>query len=135
MCFKTFPRPSLTAGPATAPMPFAAAISCSCPASRRSTRTAAWLARATWRRSAARRARTSRGCCGTTHLALANVASLTVYLRDINDRSKIEPVQRAYFGSVRPARTVCGVAAFVVPGALIELQAVAYKPGSAKLIP
>ena len=70
----------------------------------------------------------------TTHLAITNVASLTVYLRDINDQSKIEPVQRACFGSVRPAHTVCGVAALAVPGALIELQAVAYKPGSAKLI-
>ena len=70
-----------------------------------------------------------------TRLTLTNVASLTVYLRDIDDQSKIEPVQRAYFGSVRPARTVCGVAALAVPGALIEVQAVAYKPGSAKLIP
>jgi len=71
----------------------------------------------------------------TTRLELTNAASLTVYLRDINDCNKIEPVKRAFFGSVRPAHTVCGVAALAVPGALIEVQAVACKPGSAKLIP
>jgi 2-iminobutanoate/2-iminopropanoate deaminase len=55
----------------------------------------------------------------------ADVAKVTVYLTDIEDRAKINPVREEFFGDARPASTLVEVSRLAVPGAKIEIEAVA----------
>jgi reactive intermediate/imine deaminase len=55
----------------------------------------------------------------------ADVVKVTVYLTDIADRVRINPVRQEVFGAVRPASTLVEVSALAVPGAKIEIEAVA----------
>jgi reactive intermediate/imine deaminase len=54
----------------------------------------------------------------------ADVLRVTVYLTDIADRARINPVRQEYFGTTRPASTLIEVSAFVVPGMKVEIEAV-----------
>lgn len=54
-----------------------------------------------------------------------DVLSVTVYLTDIEDRDKVEPVRREFFGDARPASATIEVSALAVPAAKVEVQAVA----------
>jgi 2-iminobutanoate/2-iminopropanoate deaminase len=58
----------------------------------------------------------------------AHVVKVTVFLTDIDDRPRINPVRVEFFGSARPASTLVEVSALAVPGALIEVEAVALIP-------
>jgi enamine deaminase RidA (YjgF/YER057c/UK114 family) len=53
---------------------------------------------------------------------------VTVYLTDIDDRSRVNPVRQQVFGETRPASTLVEVSALVIPGARIEVDAVALVP-------
>jgi 2-iminobutanoate/2-iminopropanoate deaminase len=55
----------------------------------------------------------------------ADVLKVTVYLSDVNDRARINPVRQEFFGAARPASTLIGVAALALPGMKIEVEAVA----------
>jgi len=59
----------------------------------------------------------------------ADVLRVTVYLTDIADRARINPVRQEYFGTTRPASTLIEVSAFVVPGMKVEIEAVVGLPG------
>ena len=54
-----------------------------------------------------------------------DVLKVTVYLTDVADRAKINPVRQEFFGKARPASTLIGVAALAVPGMKVEIEAVA----------
>lgn len=54
----------------------------------------------------------------------ADVLKVTVYLLDVNDRSKINPVRKEYFGAARPASTLIGVNELAIPGMKVEIEAV-----------
>jgi 2-iminobutanoate/2-iminopropanoate deaminase len=56
----------------------------------------------------------------------ADVVKVTVYLLDIDDRPKINPVRQEFFGETRPASTLVEVSRLAVEGALVEIEAVAY---------
>ena len=56
----------------------------------------------------------------------ADVVKVTVYLLDVDDRPKINPVREEFFGSARPASTLVEVSRLAVPGALLEIEAVAH---------
>lgn len=58
--------------------------------------------------------------------APADVAKVTVYLLDIDDRPRINPVRQEFFGASRPASTLVEVSRLAVPGALLEIEAVAH---------
>ena len=58
----------------------------------------------------------------------ADVVKVTVYLTDIGDRVRINPVRREIFGDVRPASTLVEVSALAIPGAKVEVEAVALVP-------
>jgi 2-iminobutanoate/2-iminopropanoate deaminase len=60
--------------------------------------------------------------------SFADVLKVTVFLTQISDRAKINPVRQEYFGSARPASTLVEVSALVVPGMLIEIEAIAGIP-------
>ena len=53
---------------------------------------------------------------------------MTVYLTDIDDRARINPVRQEVFGDARPASTLVEVSALAVPGAKLEIEAVALVP-------
>jgi reactive intermediate/imine deaminase len=54
----------------------------------------------------------------------ADVLKVTVYLVDIDDRAKINPVRQEVFGESRPASTLIQISKLAVPGAKIEIEAV-----------
>jgi enamine deaminase RidA (YjgF/YER057c/UK114 family) len=58
----------------------------------------------------------------------ADVAKVSVYLTDVADRAAINPVRRRLFGRARPASTLVEVSALAVPGAKIEIDAIAVVP-------
>jgi reactive intermediate/imine deaminase len=54
-----------------------------------------------------------------------DVLKVTVYLIDVNDRARINPVRQEFFGAARPASTLIGVTALALPGMKIEVEAIA----------
>jgi reactive intermediate/imine deaminase len=56
----------------------------------------------------------------------ADVVKVTVYLLDVDDRPKINSVRQEFFGAARPASTLVEVSRLAVPGALLEIEAVAW---------
>lgn len=58
----------------------------------------------------------------------ADVLKVTVFLTDVGDRSKINPVRQKFFGSSRPASTLIGVNELAVPGMKIEVEAIVGLP-------
>jgi reactive intermediate/imine deaminase len=65
---------------------------------------------------------TAAGC------TFADVVKVTVFLTDVGDRALINPVRQEVFGAARPASTLVEVSALVIPGARIEVEAVALVP-------
>ena len=57
-----------------------------------------------------------------------DVAKLTVYVTDIRDSPHVHGAQQQAFGKARPAGAVIGVRGLAVPGAHIEVDAVAVVP-------
>ena len=55
----------------------------------------------------------------------ADVAKVTVFLTDVDDRAAINPVRQEFFGEARPASTLVEVSRLAVPGAKIEIEAIA----------
>jgi 2-iminobutanoate/2-iminopropanoate deaminase len=56
----------------------------------------------------------------------ADVVKVTLYLLDADDRPLINPVRQEFFGSARPASTLVEVSRLAVPGARLEIEAVAH---------
>ena len=52
-----------------------------------------------------------------------SVVKVQVFLTDINDRARINPVREAYFGEHRPASTLFEVSALVRPDFKVEIEA------------
>ena len=63
------------------------------------------------------------GGCG-----FEDVVKVTIYLTDIDDRPKINPLRQEAFGAVRPASTLVEVPKLAVPGAKVEIECVALVP-------
>ena len=55
----------------------------------------------------------------------ADVVKVTVFLTDVADRPLVNPVRQEVFGETRPASTLVEVSALVIPGAKIEVEAIA----------
>jgi 2-iminobutanoate/2-iminopropanoate deaminase len=58
----------------------------------------------------------------------ADVVKVTVYLLDVDDRPLINPVREEFFGDTRPASTLVEVSRLAVPGARVEIEAIAHLP-------
>jgi enamine deaminase RidA (YjgF/YER057c/UK114 family) len=56
------------------------------------------------------------------------VVKVTTFLTDIGDRAAVNTVRQEVFGDARPASTLVEVSALVLPGFLIEVEAVAVVP-------
>jgi 2-iminobutanoate/2-iminopropanoate deaminase len=60
--------------------------------------------------------------------SFADVVKVTVFLTDVDDRALINPVRREVFGDARPASTLVEINRLAIPGARIEVEAVAMLP-------
>jgi reactive intermediate/imine deaminase len=58
----------------------------------------------------------------------ADVVKVTVFLTDVDDRQAVNTVRQEVFGDVRPASTLVEVSRLAIPGARIEVEAVALVP-------
>jgi enamine deaminase RidA (YjgF/YER057c/UK114 family) len=56
-----------------------------------------------------------------------DIVKVTVYIGEQSDWVKMNEVYRSYFGDKLPARATC-VAGLVMPGFLVEMECIAYKP-------
>jgi 2-iminobutanoate/2-iminopropanoate deaminase len=63
------------------------------------------------------------GGCG-----FEDVVKVTIFLTDIDDRPKINPLRQEAFGATRPASTLVEVPRLAVPGAKVEIECVALLP-------
>ena len=57
-----------------------------------------------------------------------DVVKVTIFLTDVDDRPRINPLRQEVFGQTRPASTLVEVPRLAVPGATIEIEAVALVP-------
>jgi len=55
----------------------------------------------------------------------ADVVKVTIYLLDVDDRPKINPLRQEFFGDSRPASTLVEVSRLAVEGARLEIEAIA----------
>jgi 2-iminobutanoate/2-iminopropanoate deaminase len=67
-------------------------------------------------------------CLAAAGASFEDVVKVTTFLTDIDDRARINPVRQEFFGDARPASTLVEVSALVLPGFLIEVEAVAVLP-------
>jgi 2-iminobutanoate/2-iminopropanoate deaminase len=57
-----------------------------------------------------------------------DVLKVTVFLTDIADRARINPVRQEFFGAARPASTLVEVKSLIRPDLLVEIEAVVGLP-------
>lgn len=58
-----------------------------------------------------------------------DVLKVTVFLTNIEDRARINPVRQEFFGAARPASTLFEVSKLIRPELLVEIEAVVGLPG------
>lgn len=59
---------------------------------------------------------------------MKDVLKVTVFLTNVDDRTKINPVRQYFFGDARPASTLIEVSKLAHPDMLVEIEAVAGIP-------
>ena len=52
-----------------------------------------------------------------------HIVKVQVFLTNVNDRVKINPIREAYFGTHRPASTLVEVSALISPELKVEIEA------------
>ena len=52
-----------------------------------------------------------------------HIVKVQLFLTDVNDRAKINPIREAYFGEHRPASTLVEVPALIKPELKVEIEA------------
>jgi enamine deaminase RidA (YjgF/YER057c/UK114 family) len=67
-------------------------------------------------------------CLNAVGAGAEHVVKVTVYLTDVADRQKINPIRQRYFGGHRPASTLVEVSALVLPALKVEIEAQAVLP-------
>lgn len=67
-------------------------------------------------------------CLAAAGATFADVCKVTVFLRDVGDREKVNTVRREYFGASRPASTLVEVSRLVHDDLLLEIEATAVLP-------
>ncbi len=60
---------------------------------------------------------------------LDDVVKVTVYLKNRDDRPRVNEVRKAYFKANKPASTLIEINRFAIEGMLIEIEAIAVLPG------
>jgi reactive intermediate/imine deaminase len=60
--------------------------------------------------------------------SFADIAKVTVYLTDVDDRQAVNVARREFFGTSRPASTLVEVSRLAVPGIRVEIDCIAVLP-------
>lgn len=63
--------------------------------------------------------------------SFSDILKVTVFLTDIDDRTRINPVRQRYFGNAKPASTLVEVSRLALPGMKVEIEAVVGLPKQA----
>ncbi len=58
----------------------------------------------------------------------ADILKVVVYVTDIDDRTKINPVRQEFFGEARPSSAIIGINQLAIPGMKVEVEAIAGIP-------
>jgi reactive intermediate/imine deaminase len=64
----------------------------------------------------------------TARASFKDVLKVTLFMRNIEDRPKVNPVRQEFFGSTRPASTLVEINKLIDPDLLIEIEAVVGLP-------
>jgi 2-iminobutanoate/2-iminopropanoate deaminase len=67
-------------------------------------------------------------CLAAAGATFADICKVTVFLRNIDDREKVNTIRREYFGAHRPASTLVEISRLVRDDYLIEIEATAVLP-------
>jgi reactive intermediate/imine deaminase len=67
-------------------------------------------------------------CLTAAGATFADVCKVTVYVRNIQDRPKINEVRKQYFGASRPASTLVEISKLANDDYLLEIEAIAFLP-------
>jgi len=67
-------------------------------------------------------------CLAAAGATFADVCKVTVFVKDVADREKINTVRKEYFGTSRPASTLVEISEFAREGVLLEIEATAVLP-------
>ncbi len=67
-------------------------------------------------------------CLTAAGATFADICKVTVFLRNIGDREKVNTVRQEYFGAHRPASTLVEISRLVRDDYLIEIEATAVIP-------
>jgi reactive intermediate/imine deaminase len=67
-------------------------------------------------------------CLAAAGATFADICKVTVFVKNMDDREKINTVRKEYFGASRPASTLVEVSRFTREGALVEIEATAVLP-------
>ena len=67
-------------------------------------------------------------CLAAAGATFADVCKVTVFLRNVADREKVNTVRKEYFGASRPASTLVEISRLVRDDYLIEIEAIAVLP-------
>ncbi len=67
-------------------------------------------------------------CLAAAGATFADVCKVTVFLKNIADREKVNTVRKEYFGASRPASTLVEISRFVRDDILLEIECVAVLP-------
>jgi len=67
-------------------------------------------------------------CLAAAGATFADVCKVTVFLKDVADREKVNTVRREYFGAHRPASTLLEISRLVRDDLLIEIECIAVLP-------
>jgi reactive intermediate/imine deaminase len=69
-------------------------------------------------------------CLAAAGATFADVCKVTVFLRNVADREKVNTVRKEYFGAHRPASTLIEISRLVRDDLLIEIEATAVVAGN-----
>jgi 2-iminobutanoate/2-iminopropanoate deaminase len=67
-------------------------------------------------------------CLAAAGATFADVCKVTVFVRNIGDRPKINKIRKEYFGNARPASTLVEISRLASDDFLVEIEAVALLP-------
>ena len=69
-------------------------------------------------------------CLAAAGATFADVCKVTVFLKNRDDREKVNTVRKEYFGASRPASTLVEISRFVRDDILIEIECTAVVPAT-----
>ncbi len=67
-------------------------------------------------------------CLAAAGATFADVCKVTVFLKNVGDRAKVNTVRQEYFGASRPASTLVEISRLVRDDLLLEIECVAVLP-------